>query len=107
MWNVGAHGGFPFWGEWSPAFCDKLGAGREPVFRGPPWFCVSLLCDRHRPSSVHPDTALVSQSLVGLCVAFPSIKTVFRLLTYLLTACYRLAGVHSLASLFFSYYLGR
>ena len=40
------------------------------------WFCVSLLCDRHRPSSVHPycNTALVSQSLVGLCFAFPLIN---------------------------------
>ena len=39
------------------------------------WFCVSLLCDLcvtviARLASTH--TALVSQSLVGLCFAFPS-----------------------------------
>ena len=38
------------------------------------WFCVSLLCDRHLPSRVPTHTALVSQSLVGLCFAFPSIN---------------------------------
>ena len=38
------------------------------------WFCVSLLCDRHRPRLASTHTALVSQSLVGLCFAFPSIN---------------------------------
>ena len=35
------------------------------------WFCVSLLCDRHRPSSVHPYR--VGVPVVGrtLCFAFP------------------------------------
>ena len=35
------------------------------------WFCVSLLCDRHRPSPASTHTALVSQSLVGLVFRLP------------------------------------
>ena len=48
--------------------------GAEPVECFVSWFCVSrsvVLCDRHRPSRVHPFTASVSQSLVGLCFAEP------------------------------------
>ena len=38
------------------------------------WFCVSLLCDRHLARLASTHTALVSQSLVGLCFTFPSIN---------------------------------
>ena len=38
------------------------------------WFCVSLLCDRVTARLASTHTALVSQSLVGLCFAFPSIN---------------------------------
>ena len=51
------------------------------------WFCVSLLCDRHRPSSVHPYR--VGVPVVG--------RTVFRLpinqSITLLPPCYAAEGV--------------
>ena len=53
--------------------------GAEPVECFVLWFCVSrsvILCDRHRPSRVHPyrlDRVGV-QTLVGLCFAFLSIS---------------------------------